>query len=212
MTARAAVADGTIGITNEERGALDKRLDDLKRRLREGTLPFQPVMDSLQQIIEGKFLSGGGLLEFIKATPLDAIDTFIAADKFKVGAFVGGRKISWIGDNFKKHCLPVVEKNVPAVRWNAWRLAKPSRDPAIIATLGNEKATSKLAYVFQVMALGENGPSLTNGWANIAYIPSVVDGELWAGGWGVGGGGWRVEAYPVSCPVVWGGARRVFGG
>jgi hypothetical protein len=210
MTARTAVADGNIGITNEECGALDKRLDDLKRRLREGTLPFQPVMDTLQQIIEGKFPSGG-LLEFVSTTSLEAVDTFTAADKFKVGAVVGGRKIGWLGGNFKEHCLPIIEKDVPAVRWNAWRLAKSSRDPAIIVTLGEEKAISKLAYVFQTMELGDNGPSLTNAWANIAYVPSVVDGELWAVGSYVRGGGWRVEAYPVSGPRGWGGGRRVFG-
>ncbi len=210
MTARTAVADGNIGITNEERGALDKRLDDLKRRLREGTLPFQPVMDALQQIIEGKFPSGG-LLEFVSTTSLEAVDTFTTSDKFKVGAVVAGRKIWSLGDNFKTHCLPIIEKDVPAVRWNAWRLAESSRDPAIIATLGEEKAISKLAYVFQTMELGNDGPSLTNGWANIAYVPSAVDGELWAVGWYVRAGGWRVEAYPVSGPRGWSDGRRMFG-
>lgn len=52
MTATKAVADGKL--TNEELGALSRRLDELKRRTNERTLPYPLVMDEVQRLIEGR--------------------------------------------------------------------------------------------------------------------------------------------------------------
>jgi hypothetical protein len=42
-------------VTDEHYTALSRRLDEIKRRVDEGTLEFEPTMDSLQAVIEGKF-------------------------------------------------------------------------------------------------------------------------------------------------------------
>lgn len=50
------VADGKkqSGLPNELRGQLSRKLDELKRRLNEGTLDFQRTMNRLQLLIEDK--------------------------------------------------------------------------------------------------------------------------------------------------------------
>lgn len=42
-------------VTDEQLGALARRQNDLFRRVREGTLPAEPVLRGLQGLIEGKF-------------------------------------------------------------------------------------------------------------------------------------------------------------
>ena len=47
-----AVADGKL--TNEELGSFHRRVDEVKRRLNEETIPFTWVMNELQRVIEGR--------------------------------------------------------------------------------------------------------------------------------------------------------------
>jgi hypothetical protein len=51
MTAHSAVADGKLN--NEELGSFTRPCDEIKRRLKEGTITLPFVMNGLQSIIEG---------------------------------------------------------------------------------------------------------------------------------------------------------------
>jgi len=52
-TTASAVLD-RIKMTDEQLGKLTRRSDELKRRINEGTLEYDRVMDELQQVIEGR--------------------------------------------------------------------------------------------------------------------------------------------------------------
>lgn len=52
MTTARAVTDGRMN--NEELGLLTRRMDEIKRRLNEGTLPYDWVILKLQQVVEGQ--------------------------------------------------------------------------------------------------------------------------------------------------------------
>lgn len=55
-------------VTDEQYAALDRRLDEVKRRVDEGTLPFQATMDCLQTLVEGKFAVLANNLSAVIAT------------------------------------------------------------------------------------------------------------------------------------------------
>ncbi len=208
MTALHAVADGDI----KER--LDGKLDDLKRRIREGTLPLDAIARAVQNMVEGDFIIDG-LLKFVGTIRLKAMPRFVVAENFKKGNVVGGRTIGWVGDSFHHHFGDMVEENVPARTINIWELVKGSRDPAIILTLGGESkpdTQTHLAHTFQMMELGEKGKGRLDGYANLGYKLSPKDGKLWVPGWRVLGGSLRVGANPTSRPGAWGGGDRVSGG
>ncbi|RJQ34268.1 hypothetical protein C4568_02895 [Candidatus Parcubacteria bacterium] len=207
MTAN-TVTDGEIN------DRLDGKFADLKRRIREGTLPLGPVADAVQNIIEGRF-KRSDLLVFVGIVKLKAVKRFVVADHFKEGVAAGGRPIAWLGSNFQHHFGDVVEEDVPGRTINVWQLAKYSRDPAIIADLGGEEKPElqiHLAHMWQMMELGEKAHCRIDVYANFGYKISPKDGKLWVPGWGVGGGGLRVEARSSSYPYEWYDGGRVSGG
>lgn len=157
------------------------------------------------------------LLIPIPATPLGAVERFVVADVIKLGNEIGGIKIGWIGDNFKRHFLDVVEENVPARDLPGNTLAQYARDEPIINALGGTMkdlgpAATALAHLFGMIPLGPAGPGLFNGYANIGYAVSPVDQEPWAVFWYVHVGELHVFARPASSPRAWDGGFRVFGG
>ena len=202
------VDDGDI---NE---ALDGKFRDMKRRIREGTLPLNVIARAVQEMVEGDFIIGG-LLKFVGSINLKAVPRFVVAENFKKGNVVGGRTIGLVGDNFHRHFGDVVEENVPALTINIWELVKGSRDPAIILTLGGADkpdTQTHLAHTFQMMELGEKGKGRLDGYANFGYKLSPKDGQLWVPDWGVGGGEFDVGAGSSSGALEWDGGSRVSGG
>ena len=155
------------------------------------------------------------LIPFGTPTLMKAVTRFVVADHFKVGNVVGGLKIGWVGPNFEKHFLSVVEENVPKRLLPAWTLSEESLDPPIVTALGGEQKSATqthLAHLFQTMELGKEGPGLWNGVVNIGYKTSPLEDACFAVIWYVHGGGLYVEAYPVLRSVEWSVRRRVFGG
>lgn len=51
MTTARAVTDGKM--TNEELGLFTRRVDEIKRRINEGTIPYDWAMPELQRVVEG---------------------------------------------------------------------------------------------------------------------------------------------------------------
>lgn len=213
MTARkTAVADGDI--TAQAERLFAGKLNDLKRRVEEGTLPIRPVAAVLQELIEGEFVLGG-LLKFVGIVKLKAVGRFVVADNFKVGNVVGGRSITWVGDNFQHHYGDLVEEDVPARVVPIWELVRGSVDAPIIKLLGGSdepRTETYLAHTFQMMELGEKGKGRLDGFANFGYKESPKDGALWVPGWNVDGGEFNVEAHSSSNPGAWRDGRRVSGG
>lgn len=140
------------------------------------------------------------LLRRITTISVPGTKRFVAKDHLKTA------NIGWAGDNFNKLFLKKAEENVKDLTIAVDRLEKNSLDASILAELGN-RAEINLAHFFWLIekqSKGENGPLLTNGYANIAYILGI-DGNLWAVGvyWYSGRGYWRVGAVSVEDPVGW---------
>lgn len=149
------------------------------------------------------------LLERLSVTiALPTVNSFTANEHFVVNTSAKTKvKISWLGDNFKKHFLPKVEESaVVAEELAVHKLLKASYDPAIITALGDEaKVEVTLGQFFAAFAKqphGEDGSLLTNGYVNVGYVRDIKC-VLWAvrGFWS--GGGWRFEASSLDYPRRW---------
>lgn len=152
-------------------------------------------------------------LEFLKLVCEVAVGgtkKFVAADAFGANNPAGIK--FFLGDNFEKHLLGKIENDVEPATIVVHRLEKPSRDPDIMAELG-EKQVIKLAHFYELIkaqASGQEGPLLVNGFANIAYIENE-GGNLWTvrSHWHSFSREWFVDAYSVEFPDVWCVGRQV---
>jgi hypothetical protein len=153
------------------------------------------------------------LLTLVATVPAPAYKTFRAADRFRADTGPAAKvRIGWLGDNFKKHFLPKVEKNTPAANLAIATLAQASLDAPVLKELGT-RAETALAHLWHLLSLqpqGQSGPLLVNGCANIFYIKDT-SGTLWAvrAGWDADYGDWHVEACSMSSPSGWVAGRRV---
>jgi len=140
--------------------------------------------------------------------------SFVARNHFVVNTKNNAPvKISYLGDNFKDWFFGKQEQPFGGSTLNYGKLSCWSVDGPIIAELGGEeKAETTLTELFALMEAqknGEDGPLLTNGYANIFYVRDV-NGVLRAVGAGWSGGGWDVGATPVTSPREWRGGDQVF--
>ena len=114
------------------------------------------------------------LLAFIITVSVSAHKRFVMKDHLK------SANIGWTGDNFKRVMLDKIEENVPAGEINIHRLEKNSLDPEIMAEMGPEKRVTCLANFVEMIgkqSKGQEGPLLTDGSANVAYIVGT-DGSI----------------------------------
>jgi hypothetical protein len=155
------------------------------------------------------------LLDPVAETRIGRIETFIAADAFKIGSRIGGRTLSAIGLNFSQHFLGVVERDVRSASLSGWSLRYTTGDTSLIKALGGEgeAAMSFLAHLHRVMDMGDDGPSHTDWQGNFAYVRSPVDQRLWAVHWTVNyANEWTIGAVYVPHPGLdWRSGSRLFG-
>jgi hypothetical protein len=144
------------------------------------------------------------------ATP--AVERFVAADAFKVGARIGTRNVGLLGLDFELHVLPAIETNVLPMPLQAWTLRYSADDTSLIRSVGGEPAAVvPLSAVHRLMTLGEEGGCHTDFRSNFAYV-RLEDGRLRAIHWFVDyKGEWVIGAALVPHPNVdWPAGSRVF--
>lgn len=152
------------------------------------------------------------LLQPLFSLIVEAVDEFIAKEKFVKGETTNGVSIAWLGDNFKTNFLGKIEKNVEAAKLKINKLLEAVRDlpkedePGIIPELGGNHEI-KLAHFFQLLARKQQAKDYT--WI-IAYVCDK-NGVLWAVGadWDSGSDGWDVNASSVEYPGRWGAGDQV---
>ena len=151
----------------------------------------------------------GRLLKLIGMVTVSAIKKFVAADNFKIG----NAGIAHLGNNFKANFLGKVEKSVEGTTLVVSRLEKASFDKDIRSELGSDKEEVSLYHLFELLnkqsSVGQFGPLLTNGFANIFYIRDT-NGTLWAVGVDCAGYGWVDDADSVTDPNGWSDGIQVF--
>ena len=155
------------------------------------------------------------LLDEFAETKIGGIDSFVAADTFRIGNRIGGRTLSAVGFSFTQHFIGVVEKDVPAASLRTWVLVYTTGDKSLIKALGGEQEATVpfLAYIHHLMELGDEGPGHTDWRSNFAYVRSPVDQRLWAIHWNVNyANEWNIGAvYVPHADLDWRSGSRLFG-
>ena len=154
------------------------------------------------------------LLEQRALLKLPGIDTFVAAEAFKVGNKIDGQTLNAIGWNFSEHFLGVAERHVPEMQITAWTLLYTAGDKWILETLDGQPdgGACTLSNIHGLMALGENASNHLDGQSNFAYVRSPVDHRLWAVHWSVNSAKeWIIGAVYVPHPHIdWRAGSRLF--
>ena len=152
-------------------------------------------------------------LESHSETRIPRIETFVAAEEFKIGNAIGGRMLGAVGWNFAEHFLGVVEHNIPESQANAWTLLYTTGDKSLIEASGGEGSIVRfLPHIHHFLVLGGKGPSHLDGRSNFAYVRSDMDGRLWAVHWNVNSANeWNIGAVFVPHPLLdWRSGSRLF--
>jgi hypothetical protein len=168
----------------------------------------------------GMAISGPGsisaddrLLKPIHTLRVAGIENFVAADRFRIGYRIGGRRLGSVGFNFAEHFLVRVEGPAPAASLAATELLFAMGDTSLVRMFNAQKTpVAHLAHVYAIMEMGEAGASHTDWRSNIAYLRSPVDHRLWAVHWSVNHGGeWTIgAAYVPHAALDWAPGTRVF--
>lgn len=119
-------------------------------------------------------------------------------------------------NNGAKRLVKALASSEPEVAETTLRiheLRESSAEASILAELGETVQKTTLGQMYEMMKAqghGEQGNLLTNGYANIFYVPDA-EGTVWAVycNWGSGDRYWSVYAYPVTSPNTWSAGRLV---
>ncbi len=162
------------------------------------------------------------ILRLKTALELPAVKKFAVADTIEIGKHLGGRPITFVGENFLRHFRDVTEENVPAEKICFWTLVKWSNDPPIIEALGGEvNAETHLTRMVQEIRLREEGPGyfrndVWSGIPNLRYKRSPADGNMYVVYWNErsqkDGGGLGFDAQPITRTGRWMDGIPVCGG
>jgi hypothetical protein len=145
-----------------------------------------------------------GSMARTSAMDIEPIDHFDMAGHLKLGCTIGPLRVTYIGPNFAKHFGATTEHDVPACRLEVWTLSEWANDASITAAMNDEPDDGVyLAHMMKVLEVGADGPGLFNGYSNVHYIRSVVDGQLWTPHWYVRGERLGFGALPLGDPVGW---------
>ena len=135
----------------------------------------------------------------------------IVSTKHDPQAFFKKRKGLYVWDSFADNILPHAKTTKKGAMFDvaSFELPEDMTDAQIEAALPKEHIFSEtdvcaiVAHLIEAQPNGEEGPLLTNGYANLFYTPSRVVDAYWLGGVGVVLG-WSRDG------DGWGRGRRVF--
>ncbi|MDH7637702.1 hypothetical protein [Sphingomonas oryzagri] len=138
-----------------------------------------------------------GILEVVAdAIEVAGVTHFVTRQKFVVDR-EGELPISYVGDDFASHFLPLTETDVAGATLLQYRLMKGTVDEPIFAALGGEKqARIPLAHLFAFLKTADRSR-----WF-FAYVADAT-GRLWAIDTYWRDRGWDLEAYSVTYPRGW---------
>ena len=109
-------------------------------------------------------------------------EVFCMKDFSKVGTQIGEYCVTYVGKSFMKHFGSIEETNIPGIHLSVFQLQEWGLDSDVIRGLGGaEKIRSSYLYhMIEIIKLGKNGPGIFNGYTNLFYKQSPVDGKLWS--------------------------------
>ena len=167
--------------------------------------------DGVERLLKSELSLGAPdtppLLKLIGEVELSGVAKFVAAD-----AFTKENGIAYMGENFRKFILSVVEQNISATTLTVSDLTEAAKDMRIATALEvDRKGEVALAHFFELLQRqkkpGDLGSLRTDGGTNAAYIIGV-DGNTWAVYAGLNSDGWRVNVYPLGDRSRWDAGNR----
>ncbi|MEK7156335.1 MAG: hypothetical protein AAB790_00835 [Patescibacteria group bacterium] len=152
------------------------------------------------------------LFAFVGRLKTEGTKEFVAKKNYVVDTSETTRvRISYLGNNFKKYLLPLVEHDIAPSDLVLSGLIRGQHDlplddenPGTIAGLGGtSKAVTGLYEFFETLAYKQAMGDLTPTVGYVLFKDEDGNSVLWPvrGHWHVGG--WYVEAYSVSSPREW---------
>lgn len=145
-------------------------------------------------------------------SPLDFVGTanirpfpgkFSPSNMLAIGSMVGEIPVGNVSNDFLALFFtipfesPKKSPGLPAVSIPYWNLARATHDTDIFNVwMGAKNKIFPLVRIFQIMSLGKKGPSLTNGVANVAFVPPVFSIMPRTVYWSVYMGTWHLDVIP----------------
>lgn len=117
-----------------------------------------------------------------KEAELPGTALFRMADYIRVGTKIGQYRVTYVGKSFMKHFGHVEERDIPSCALSTSVLQSWAMDPEVIRGMGGPDAIpeSYMYHLIETIRLGEAGPGMFNGYTNLFYKTSDVDGKLWS--------------------------------
>lgn len=137
---------------------------------------------------------------------------FQMSDYMKVGTQIGDYRVTYVGKSFMKHFGAVVEHNIPDTVLAVSTLLEWGLDPEVIDGLGGADAIpdNYMYHLIELIKKGANGPGLFNGYTNLFYKQSPIDGKLWSPHFYLRGDRLGFGALPAGYDDGWEPGDRIF--
>ncbi|WP_195415908.1 hypothetical protein [Enterocloster citroniae] len=137
---------------------------------------------------------------------------FRMADHIKIGTVIGDYRVTYVGKSFMKHFGSVEETDIPDIRLNMSTLEEWAMDPDVIKGLGGPDmiCDNYMYHLVEIIKMGPEGPGLFNGYTNLFYKQSPVDGRLWSPHFYLRGDRLGFGALPACYDDGWEPGDRIF--
>jgi len=145
-------------VTDEQYGRLSRRTEELKRRVQEGTLSYEGVMEILQNVIEGLFI----------ASPLFKV-TVDYTQTLK--QMISAGKYDWASNDITTEHFPIQGKSQQEKDIIIFHFNRTITSDDAIAEM--DKAGFRPATIEELLALGAAQPELQE------QFPIVAFGSVW---------------------------------
>lgn len=155
-----------------------------------------------------------------KAAPLSTGSTvripgiryFSMADYAKTGTMIGNYRVTYVGKSFMKHFGTIEETDIPDIDLKVSTLKEWAMDPDVIQGLGGPGMISNnyMYHLVEIIKMGPDGPGLFNGYTNLFYKQSPIDGKLWSPHFYLRGNRLGLGALPASYNDGWEPGDRIF--
>lgn len=147
-----------------------------------------------------------------KPIKIPGIKRFCMADYIKVGTKIGGYRVTYVGKSFMKHFGMIEEFDIPDTILQVSTLEEWAMDPDVITGLGGADniCDNYMYHLVEIIKIGENGPGVFNGYTNLFYKKSPIDGKLWSPHFYLRGDRLGFGALPACYDDGWEPGDRIF--
>ena len=137
---------------------------------------------------------------------------FRMSDYLGAGTAIGNYRVTYVGKSFMKHFGSIEETDIPDTILKISTLKEWALDPAVIIGLGGPDMIpdNYMYHLIEIIKMGTDGPGIFNGYTNLFYKQSPVDGKLWSPHFYLRGDRLGFGALPACYDDGWEPGDRIF--